>query len=262
LSAQQNGGGEKEMKLKGKVALITGGGTGIGRAISIHFAKEGAAIAINYSKSEAEAGKTSAEVKGLGVFSSIVRADVSSDKQVRVMVDQTQKEFGRIDILVNNAGFTRFIPHSDLEAMNEEIWDRIMEVNLKGAFFCCRAVAPHMQKQGSGRIINIASVAGLTGQGSSIAYCASKAGMISITKSLARALAPEILVNAIAPGLIDTRWLDGIEGADTMRERFQNAALLKRVGTPQDVAEVAVSLAVDWSFVTGQVIVVDGGRTL
>jgi 3-oxoacyl-[acyl-carrier protein] reductase len=178
------------------------------------------------------------------------------------MVDQIQKEFGRIDILVNNAGFTRFIQHSDLEAMNEEIWDRIMHVNLKGAFFCCRAVAPQMKKQGGGRIINVASVAGLTGQGSSIAYCASKAGMISITKSLARALAPEICVNAIAPGLIDTRWLDGVEGADSIRERFQNAALLKRVGTPEDIAEVAVSLAVDWSFVTGQVIVVDGGRTL
>jgi 3-oxoacyl-[acyl-carrier protein] reductase len=250
------------MKLKGKVALITGGGTGIGRAISTYFAKEGAAVAINYSKSEAEAAKTSAEVKGFGVFSSAVRADVSSDKQVRAMVEQTQKEFGRIDILVNNAGFTRFIQHVDLEAMNEEIWDRIMHVNLKGAFFCCRAVAPQMKKQGTGRIINIASVAGLTGQGSSIAYCASKAGMISITKSLARALAPEICVNAIAPGLIDTRWLDGVEGADAMRERYQSAALLKRVGTPEDVAEVAVSLAADWSFVTGQVIVVDGGRTL
>jgi 3-oxoacyl-[acyl-carrier protein] reductase len=250
------------MKLNGKVALITGGGTGIGRAISNYFAKEGADVAINYSKSEAEAVKTSAELKGLGVSSSVVRADVSSDKQVRAMVDQIQKEFGRIDILVNNAGFTRFIQHPDLEAMNEEIWDRIMHVNLKGAFFCCRAVAPQMKKQGGGRIINIASVAGLTGQGSSIAYCASKAGMISITKSLARALAPEICVNAIAPGLIDTRWLDGIEGADAMRERFQNAALLKRVGTPEDIAEVAVSLAVDWSFVTGQVIVVDGGRTL
>ena len=125
------------MKLNGKVALITGGGTGIGRAISNYFAKEGADVAINYSKSEAEAVKTSAELKGLGVSSSVVRADVSSDKQVRAMVDQIQKEFGRIDILVNNAGFTRFIQHSDLEAMNEEIWDRIMHVNLKGAFFCC-----------------------------------------------------------------------------------------------------------------------------
>jgi len=119
-----------------------------------------------------------------------------------------------------------------------------------------------MKEQGSGRIINIASVAGMTGGGSSIAYCASKAGVISVTKSLARVLAPEVSVNAIAPGLIDTRWLDGVERADTMRRNFQNAALFKRVGTPEDVAEVALSMVSDWNFVTGQVLVVDGGRTV
>lgn len=250
------------MKLQGKVALITGGGTGIGRAISNSFAKEGASIVVNYSKSQAEAAQAMAEVEALGAMSSMVQADVSSDKTVRAMVEQVHKRYGRIDILVNNAGITRFIDHADLEAMHEDIWDRIFAVNLKGVFFCCRAVASFMKKQGSGRIINIASVAGLSGQGSSIAYCASKAGVISITKSLARALAPEICVNAIAPGLIETRWLDGVSGAEAMRERFKNAALLKRVGLPADIAEVALSLAVDWSFVTGQIIVVDGGRTV
>lgn len=250
------------MRLTGKVALITGGGTGIGRAIAHSFAREGAAVVINYSKSEAEALSTASELRSLGVQSSVAKADISSDRAVREMVNDVRRQWKRIDILVNNAGFTRFIDHANLEAMEEAIWDRIFAVNLKGLFFCCRAVAPIMKEQGSGRIINIASVAGLTGNGSSIAYCASKAGVISVTKSLARVMAPEVSVNAIAPGLIDTRWLDGVERAETMRRNFQNAALFKRVGTPEDVAEVALSMAADWSFVTGQVVVVDGGRTV
>lgn len=250
------------MKLEGKVALITGGGTGIGRAIAHSFAKEGAHVVINYSKSQAEAAKTASELEALGARSSTIGADVSSDKAVREMVVEVHRRCGRIDILVNNAGFTRFIDHANLEAMEEGIWDRIFAVNLKGLFFCCRAVAAIMKEQKSGRIINIASVAGITGNGSSIAYCASKAGVISVTKSLARVMAPDVSVNAIAPGLIDTRWLDGVERADTMRKNFQNNALLKRVGTPEDIAEVALSLTADWNFVTGQVIVVDGGRTV
>jgi 3-oxoacyl-[acyl-carrier protein] reductase len=252
----------KSMKLKGKVALITGGGTGIGRAISLSLSREGAAVVINYSKSENEAARTASELQALGADSIIVKADVASDQAVREMVREVLRQCGRLDILVNNAGFTRFIDHANLEAMEESVWDRILAVNLKGVFFCCRAVAHVMKKQGSGRIINIASVAGITGGGSSIAYCASKAGVISVTKSLARVMAPEVSVNAIAPGLIDTRWLDGVERADTMRTNFQNAALFKRVGAPEDVAEVALSMACDWNFVTGQVVVVDGGRTV
>jgi 3-oxoacyl-[acyl-carrier protein] reductase len=250
------------MKLQGKVALITGGGTGIGRAVALSLAKEGASIAVNFSKSAAEATKTAQDVKACGVSSLPVQADVSSDKQVRTMVQHVQKELGRIDILVNNAGFTRFITHSNLEAMEEQIWDRIFAVNTKGAFFCSRAAAPLMKSQGSGRIINIASVAGLTGQGSSIAYCASKAALICMTKSLARVLGPEISVNAVAPGLIDTRWLDAGSDPNGMRDRYKNNSVLKRVGTPEDIADVAVFLASEHSFITGQVIPVDGGITL
>jgi 3-oxoacyl-[acyl-carrier protein] reductase len=250
------------MKLSGKVALITGGGTGIGRATALSLAKEGATVVVNYSKSETEAAGTVSDLRSLGARSSAVKADVSSDRAVREMVRQVHQEWGRIDILVNNAGFTRFIDHANLEAMEEPVWDRIFAVNLKGLFFCCRAVSPIMKKQGWGRIINIASVAGLTGNGSSIAYCASKAGVISVTKSLARVMAPEVSVNAIAPGLIDTRWLEGVERADAMRQNFKNGALFKRVGTPADVAEVALTMAADWGFVTGQVVVVDGGRTV
>src|SRR5437867_2663570 len=250
------------MKLNGKVVLITGGGTGIGRAIAHYFAKEGATTVINYSKSESDAVKTAAEVKALGVSSSVIRADVSSNAQVREMVDQVRKEFGRVDILVNNAGYTRFISHADLEAMEEETWDRIFAINVKGSFFCSRAVAPLMKRQGNGRIINIASVAGLTGQGSSIAYCASKAALICMTKSLARVLGPEVGVNAVAPGLIDTRWIEGGSDPNGMRDRYKNNSVLKRVGTPEDIAEAALSLASEHSFMTGQVIVVDGGISL
>ncbi len=250
------------MKLAGKVALITGGGTGIGRAISLLFAREGAAVAINYSKSQAEALETASEVRKLGGRSSIVRTDVSSDSQVRHMMEQVQREFGAIDILINNAGFTRFINFADLEELTEGIWDSLFAVNLKGTFFCCRAAAPLMQTQGSGRIVNIASVAGITGQGSCIAYCAAKAGVISLTKSLARALGPDILVNGVAPALTETRWLDGVARAPQMRENFRKASVLNRMGTAEDVAEVTLSMTTDWSFVTGQTVVVDGGRML
>ncbi|MEW5977312.1 MAG: 3-oxoacyl-ACP reductase family protein [Acidobacteriota bacterium] len=250
------------MKLTGKVALITGGGTGMGRAIALKFAREGAAVVINYSKSEMDAAKTSSDVKTLGAPSSTILADVSSDQQVRTMVAKVEQEYGRLDILVNNAGYTRFITHSDLETLSEAIWDRILAVNVKGTFFCSRAVAPIMKRQGWGRIINISSVAGLTAGGSSIAYCASKAAVISLTKTLARALAPEILVNSVAPGLIETRWLNDAPDPEGVRARQRENAPLHRVGTPDDVAEVTLSLACDWSFVTGQIVVVDGGRNL
>ena len=250
------------MKLRGKVALVTGGGTGIGRDISTLFAKEGAAVAINYSKSEAEALETASQIKKIGSKTSTFRANVTLDLDVRRMISDIKQEFGGIDILVNNAGVTQFIDFSDLEGLTEDIWDKLLAVNLKGSFFCSRAVAPLMKEQGAGKIINLASVAGLSGQGSCIAYCAAKAGVISLTKSLGRALGPNILVNAIAPALTETRWLDGVERAQVMRENFKKASALKRMGTPQDVAEVALSLAAEWNFVTGQTIVVDGGRML
>ena len=247
------------MRLAGQRVLVTGGGTGIGRATSLAFAREGASVAINYSRSEEDALKTTAEARAYGVPAITVKADVSRDSEVREMVNMVAREFGGLDILVNNAGVTRFIDYEDLEGLTEDIWDELLAVNLKGTFFCCRAAVPVMKKQGKGAIINIASVAGIIGQGSSIAYCAAKAGVISLTKSLARALAPEIRVNAVAPGFIDTRWHAGREG--TYRGAAE-AALLKRVGTPEDIAEAVVALAADFSFMTGQTIVVDGGRVI
>ena len=174
------------------------------------------------------------------------------------MVQRVIPEWSRLDVLVNNAGTTFFVDHTDLDGLTEEMWDRILAVNLKGLFFCCRAAARVMRREGSGRIVNVASVAGFTGLGSSIAYSASKAGVISVTKSLARALAPQILVNAVAPGVVETRW---IAGRDEFRTRGLAGRPLERLAQPEDVADAILYLA-RTDFVTGQVITVDGGRTL
>jgi len=246
------------MNLNGKVALITGGGTGIGREIGLAFAREGAAIAVNYSRSEKEAFLTLQDILKLDVKAITVKADVSQDSQVREMVNEVIRQFGRLDILVNSAGTTTFVEPSDLEGLTEELWDKALAVNLKGTFFCCRAVVPAMKSNDGGSIINISSIAGTTGIGSSMAYSASKAGVICLTKSLARTLAPEIRVNTIAPGFVDTRWT-----ADwpEFRKMHEQATPLKRVAVPGDIAESALFL-VHSDFMTGQVIVVDGGKSM
>ncbi|HIE25920.1 TPA: glucose 1-dehydrogenase [Candidatus Poribacteria bacterium] len=246
------------MNLKGKVALITGGGTGIGREIGLSFAREGAGVVVNYSRSEKEANATAQEIRDLGVPSSAIKADVSQDAQVRAMADKVMEECGRLDILVNCAGTTTFVKMGDLEGLTEEMWDRTLAVNLKGTFFCCRAAVPAMKSSGGGNIINISSIAGPTGIGSSIAYCASKAGVICMTKSLARVLAPEIQVNTIAPGFVDTRWTADWPEFKAMHEE---ATPMKRVAQPADIAEAALFL-VRSDFVTGQVITVDGGKSM
>jgi 3-oxoacyl-[acyl-carrier protein] reductase len=246
------------MKLEGTVALVTGGGTGIGRATGLLLAKEGAAVAVNYSRSEADAEATAAEIRAAGGRAMTSRADVSDDAAVEAMIQGVVKEWGRLDVLVNNAGMTYFVEHADLDALTEEMWDRMLAVNLKGVFFCCRAAARVMRQERSGRIVNVTSVAGLTGRGSSIGYCASKAGVISVTKSLAMALAPEILVNAVAPGFVESRWT---AGKDQFRARSLAGTPLERVALPEDVADAILYLA-KTDFVTGQVLTVDGGRTL
>jgi 3-oxoacyl-[acyl-carrier protein] reductase len=246
------------MELDDTIALVTGGGTGIGRAASLLLARHGAAVAVNYSRSEQEAEETVAEVRASGGRAMAIRADVSQDAAVEAMVRQVVQEWGRLDILVNNAGMTYFVDHADLEGLTEEMWDRMLAVNLKGLFFCCRAAARVMRREGGGHIVNVASVAGLTGRGSSIGYAATKAGMISVTKSLAMALAPEIIVNAVAPGFVETRWTAGRE---EFRARSLAGTPLERVAQPEDVADAILYLA-RTDFVTGQVITVDGGRTL
>ncbi len=242
-----------------RVALVTGSATGIGRAVAVRFAQQGIAVAVNYSRSEKEAEETLAEVRKLGVPAILCKCNVAKDREVRAMVDQVVRELGGLDILVNNAGMTHFIEHTNMEALTEEIWDEILGVNLKGAYFCCRAAVPVMQRRGGGAIVNVTSVAGLGGVGSSIAYAASKAGLNCMTKSFARAFAPAIRVNAVAPGPVLTRWL-----APHMEHIEKQMPLIpmKRAATPDDIADVICFLATGTSLMTGQIVVVDGGRTM
>ena len=250
-------------QMDGKVALVTGAAVGIGRAIAVGYGGEGAKVVVNYSKSRQEAEGTARLVGEAGGTPLLIQADVAQDGQVRAMVAQTLDRFGRIDVLVNNAGITAFVDFLDLEGLTEEIWDRLFSVNVKGTFFCCRAVAAPMRTQGHGRIINIASVAGIWAQGSSMAYSASKAAVIHLSKCLARTLGPEILVNVIAPGFIaDTRWNVGRPNLEATTVKAAQAAPLKRAGKPEDIADAALFLATRGDFVTGDVLVVDGGRVL
>lgn len=247
------------MRLQGRVALVTGGGTGIGRACSLALAREGAMVIVNYSRSKEEAEGTAAEARRGAGRASALQANVAADAEVRGMVDQIGADHGRLDILVNNAGTTSFVSHEDLDGLTEEKWDAVMAVNVKGAFFASRAAVKLMNRHDGGSIVNIASIAGTTGLGSSIAYCASKAAMISLTKSLARALAPRIRVNAVSPGLVMTRW---VAGWDTFVEANIKATPMKRPAQPEDIADAVLFLCLGTTFVTGQNLIVDGGKTL
>ncbi len=241
-----------------KVALVTGSATGIGRACAARFARAGFAVAVNYSRSETEAHETVAEVRKLGAPVILCKANVADERAVRETINRCKEELGGLDVLVNNAGTTRFIDHKDLDALTDEVWDEIFHVNLKGTFYCCRAALPLLQER-RGCIVNITSVAGLQGHGSSIPYAASKAALNCLTKSLARAFAPNVRVNAVAPGPVLTRWL-----ADHM-DRVEESLVftpMRRAATPDDVADVVAFLALGTNLMTGQVIVVDGGRTM
>lgn len=244
--------------LTGKVALITGGGTGIGRATALLLAAEGVDIAVNYSRSKEDAKKTVADIEALGRKAVALQANVADDASCRAMVDATVGELGRLDILVNNAGTTRKVDLDDLEGLTEEDWDSIVGVNVKGTFFCCRAAIPKMKANGGGQIVSVASIAGTTGQGSSIAYSASKAAIICMTQSLAVSQAPEIQVNAVSPGLVETRW---VEGWDESNQGHARCTPMRRNAKPEDVADAILGLIIS-PFVTGQNLVVDGGRSL
>ncbi|WP_274365862.1 SDR family NAD(P)-dependent oxidoreductase [Paenibacillus thermotolerans] len=246
------------MDVKNKTALVTGGGTGIGRAVSFALAKRGAAVAVNYSRSKAEAEETAQIINTEGGRAIAVRADVSKDKEVRDMVETVVGRFGTVDLLVNNASITRHISFDDLEAATEEVWDELYNVNVKGMFYCARAVAPFMKAGGQGAIVNLGSIAGQTGLGSSLPYAVSKAAVHGLTKSLARALAPDIRVNCVVPGAVATRWWAGRE--EQMRRLAPNL-LLQHISTPEDIARM-VCAALEQEAMTGQLITVDSGQTL
>ena len=215
-------------------------------------------MAINYSQSHADASRTLRMVQEIGVDGEIFQADISDPEDVERMRRAVEERFPSIDILVNNAGATNFVALGDLDGMLDSYWDRAFNVNVKGMFRVSRAFAAQL-RQSKGCIVNITSIAGMTGQGSSIAYAASKAAAISVTKSLAHALAPDVRVNAVAPGVVRTRWVDGHE--DHV-ERLGSGTPLGRVALPEDVAEAVVGLIRGGDFVTGQTLVVDGGKTV
>lgn len=246
-------------RLAGKVALVTGSATGIGAAAAIELAREGADVVVNYSRSEAEAKQTRDACAALGVRTLLVRADCSREEQVKEMVARAVDELGGVDILVNNAGRTRFVPLPHIDELEDADWDSIFQLNVKGAFYATRACVPSMRARGEGLVVNVASVAGLTGAGSSIPYAVSKGAMITLTKSLAKALAPQIRVNAVAPGIVLTRW---VAGREDHVERYAKDTPLGRAATAEDVAKVIVSFATHGTFLTGEVIVVDGGREM
>lgn len=243
------------MDIKGKVALITGGGTGVGKGVALRLAQEGTNICINYAHSEKEAFEAKSEVEALGVKCGVYKADVSDDDQCKAMIADVIKDFGQLDILVNNAGRTHFVDHKDLDGMKSEYFDDIFALNVKGTFFMCRAAADALKKS-HGVIINITSIAGVTGLGSSIAYAASKAAEISITKSLARVLAPEVRVIGVAPGIVLTRW---VEGRTDHIDKLAGETPLQKVAVPEDIAQTVYALIAHADFVTGQNIIVDGG---
>jgi 3-oxoacyl-[acyl-carrier protein] reductase len=253
------------VELSGKAALVTGSAVGVGRATALELARRGANVVVNYSRSEAEARQTVSDVEALGAEALLVQADVSRDDQVRDMVTRARDRFGSVDVLVNNAAVTHFVDFRDLDGMTEEMWDHIMAVNVKGVFFCSRAVIPQMKQQEEGCIVNISSVSGIRGAGSSIAYCASKAAVINMTMAFARTYAPEVRVNCVAPGFIDTRWHSARPEAaeyEAFKKRIAQGTPLARVCTAEDIAQAVLSLIEGADFVTGQTLVVDGGTLM
>jgi NAD(P)-dependent dehydrogenase (short-subunit alcohol dehydrogenase family) len=242
-----------ESSLAGKVALVTGAAKRIGRSVALRLASEGADVVVNYRGSKSEADEVVAQIAAMGRRAVAVQADVAKRKDVAAMIAAAEKEFGRLDILVNNAGM---FFSAKFEELTEEQWDRILDTNLKSQFLCSQAAAPMLRRSGQGRIVNFASLGGLLAWPAYTHYCVSKAGVIMLTRCLARALAPEITVNAIAPGTISFAG-----DAPELAEDFVLRTPLHRTGTAKDIDDAVVFLAQS-PFITGQVIVVDGGRVL
>lgn len=244
-----------------KVALITGAGSGVGAAAALLLAERGYDIAVNYSRSEEGARQTADACRAAGADTLLVQGDVADDAACRAMAQAVAARWGRIDALVNNAGMTTFTGAANWEALDAEIFQRIYAVNTVGSFQMVRACAPQL-KAARGCVVNVSSIAGALGIGSSVPYIASKGAMNSLTLYLARALAPEVRVNAVCPGLITSRWFrDGLgeEGYEKVKAGFEQRAPLGRACTPEDVAEAIVWLVDGARTVTGELMLLDSG---
>ncbi|MGM0879048.1 MAG: 3-oxoacyl-[acyl-carrier-protein] reductase [Bacillota bacterium] len=247
--------------LENQVVIVTGGSRGIGRAISLKLASVGADVVILYAGNQVKAEETVSEISQLGRKSLALQVDVSDADQVNQAFQEVMKLFGKIDVLINNAGITK---DNLVMRMNEEDWNRVMDVDLKGVFLCSKAVMRPMMKQRKGRIINISSVVGVAGNPGQANYAAAKAGVIGLTKTLAKELASRnITVNALAPGFIETDINSDLSKKQSWREETMKLIPLRRAGTPEDVSEVVLFLASESSrYITGQTIHVDGGMII
>jgi 3-oxoacyl-[acyl-carrier protein] reductase len=246
------------MRLKGKNALVTGSSRGVGRAVALAYAKEGANVLVNYTSNEKAANEVVQEIERMGCQSQAVKADVAQKADSENLVQAAVEAFGSLDILVNNAGFTR--PALMLK-MTEEQWDAVVDIHLKGAFLCAQAAAQHMKERMSGKIINVTSVAGLVGTVGQINYSAAKGGVLSMTKSMARELARyNICANVISLGIVATDMSEKITTDEKLKEIYMNRILLKRFAEPDDISPAFVFLASDEAnYITGQLLCVDGG---
>ncbi len=254
------------MDLKDQVAIVTGSATGLGAAVALKLAASGARVVVNYTKSVKEAEETLGLAKAKDVDALLAQGDVADDDDCRRIAKQTVDRWGRIDILVNNAGTTKFADHADLDALNGEDFLNIYKVNVVGAFQMIRACAPHLKANGFGRVVNVSSIAGVLGVGSSVAYAASKGALNTMTKSLARALAPDIRINAVCPGFIGTRWFSERFGPETYArivEHNKQSTPLHRAGTPEDVAEAVAFFCDEGArHITGETLLSDAGHHL
>jgi len=253
-----------ETDIHGKVAIVTGSATGVGAAAAKILAARGCNVVINYTRSQDEAEQTAAECRELGAEAITVQADVSEDADCKRMAQAAIDAWGRIDYLINNAARTKFNPYPNFDGVNKDDFMNIYAVNVVGAYQMVRAVEPHMRKLGAGAIVNDSSIGGVTGIASSIPYAASKAALNLMTKSLAHVLGPEIRINAVVPGMIQTRWLKGGLGDDayaTMLEKTAESLPLKEVATAEDIAETLVWFLVGAGarLITGETLIVDSG---
>jgi 3-oxoacyl-[acyl-carrier protein] reductase len=250
------------MTISAKAALVTGAATGIGRSAALALARAGYDVAINYSSSEKAARETAAQAEKLGAKTLVVKCDVSDEAGVRAMAKQVEATFGRLDVLINNAGTTASWKPKDLETLSLDEWDRVFAVNVRGLFQVTRACVPLLKKS-AGCVVNTASIVGLRPGPQPLPYAASKAAVVNMTKTLAWNLGPEIRVNAVAPGWMEGDWMQRMlkdKYEDLMGKRAR-ATPLKRVVTAEDVAETIMTLVQSNRFVTGEIIVIDGGFT-
>lgn len=250
------------MDVQGKAAFITGGGTGIGKATALRLAAQGCSVAVNYSRSKESAEETAEEIRALGVQGLAVQGDVAEDADCRRMVAEAVDAFGRLDVLVNSAGTTVFVDHADLEGVNTDDWQRLYAVNTIGPFQMMRAAADHLRADGGGDVVNVSSVSGVAGVGSSLPYCASKAALNNLTVTMSRVLAPEVRVNAVAPGFVTGRWWKEGQGEDVhdlVVSALEASTPLQAVCTPDDVAATIMGFITGNDLATAQITVLDGG---